>query len=63
MNCDRANLSRCSYTHIRAEQPNAGGDDIVHLPLLKITAGIFLHQFDHEISREHLPIMRVAAKI
>lgn len=63
MNCDRANLSRCSYTHIRAEQPNAGGDDIVHLPLLKITAGIFPHQFDHEISREHLPIMRVAAKI
>lgn len=35
----------------------------MHLPLLKITAGIFPHQFDYEISREHLPIMRVAAKI
>ena len=24
----------------------------MHLPLLKITAGIFPHQFDHEISRK-----------
>ena len=42
MNCDRANLRRCSYTHIGAEQPNAGGDDIVHLHLLKIPSTALL---------------------
>ena len=44
MNCDRANLRRCSYTHIGAEQPNAGGDDIVHLPLFEDTFDSFANR-------------------
>ena len=35
----------------------------MHLSLLEIPAGIFPHQLDGEISREHLSIVRVAAEV
>ena len=46
-----------------AEHSNAGSNGVVHLPLLEIAAGIFPHQLDGEIAREHLAVVRVATEI
>ena len=60
---NRTNLCFCPHAHVGSEQADAGGDDVVHLSLLKIPAGIFPHQLDGEISREHLSIVRVATEV
>ena len=63
MNGDRTDLCLRPHAHIRAEHPDTGGDDVVHLLLLKIPAGVFPHQPDGEIAGEHLTVVRVAAEI
>ena len=63
MNSNQANLRLCPHAHIWAKHSNAGSNDVVHLPLLEIAAGIFPHQLDGEIAREHLAVVRVAAEI
>ena len=63
MNGDGADLRLGTHAHIGPEQPDAGGDDIVHLPFFEISAGVLPHQPDGEIAREHLPVVRVAAEV
>ena len=40
MNGDGTNLCFCPHAHVGAEHPDAGGDDVVHLSLLEIPAGV-----------------------
>ena len=57
MNRDRTDLAVGTDTHRRSPDTNPGSYDTVQVPFFQITTGIFPHQFDSQISREHLAIM------
>ena len=63
MNDDWTDLRFRPDTHVRSKHPDAGGNDVVHLPLLEISAGVLPHQLDDEIPREHLSVVRMAAEV
>lgn len=58
-----ADLAFGSQPHSRSPYPYAGGNDAVQTVLLQIAAGIFPEKPDHQITREGLAVMGVAAKL
>ena len=59
MYCDRADLTVCGSTHIRAPYAGAGSNDVVHSPFFQVTAGIFPDQAGDDVQREQLTVMSI----
>ena len=63
MYCNRADLTVCGSTHIRAPYAGAGSNDVVHSPFFQVTAGIFPDQAGDDVQREQLAVMSMTAEI
>lgn len=63
MHSDGADLAVCCSSHIRPPYACARGDDIVHVSLFQVAAGIFPDEAGNDVQGEQLAVVGMTAEI